>query len=203
MVASVTTVATAHRGTPLADAVLGLLPSISERDAIRAFAGWVGDWFGPEELKMNAELRGALISLSESQAPAFNHRIVDPPGVFLQSWAGFSRPHGERLEGNAALLEDCEPDGGVPSFIDWNGEMDHMAVSLIMGADLVGELDGDLHDGLCPVKSARWGLFRGCIPGDHMEQLGQARLPDVNVRTGFDIARFYAQVAADLAERGM
>jgi hypothetical protein len=35
-----------------------------------------------------------------------------------------------------------------------------------------------------------------------MEQLGQHDLPDVNVRTGFDVARFYADLAADLAGRG-
>ena len=48
-----------------------------------------------------------------------------------------------------------------------------------------------------------WGNFRGCIPVDHAEQLGQRDLPDANVRNGFDIAYFYADVAADLARRGL
>ena len=59
------------------------------------------------------------------------------------------------------------------------------------------------NDGLTAVASARWGRFRGCVPADHMEQLGQYDLPDVNVRTGFDVAWFYAAVAADLAEQGL
>ena len=82
-----------------------------------------------------------------------------------------------------------------------------MALALVPFADVVGKRDGDRpslpNDGLATVASAKWGTFRGCIPADHIEQLGQHSLPDVNVRTGFDIARFYTNVAGDLAEQGL
>ncbi len=201
MVGSVTTVSTAHHGTPVADAALGLLPGVSERDASEALARWIGEWFGPGAIAEDDELRASLAALSEANAPTFNAAVVDSPDVFYQSWGGFSRPLGDAID--ASMMEACAPDAGAESLAPWNGEVDYMATPLVAGADFVGEAGEGLHDGLCPVASARWGLFRGCVPADHMEQLGQQRLPEVNVRTRFDIARFYASVAADLAGRGL
>ena len=81
-----------------------------------------------------------------------------------------------------------------------------MALLLIPFTTTVGQVDDPSYaqqlvpnDGLTPVTSAKWGNFRGCIPADHMEQLGQRNLPDTNVQTGFDVARFYGDVANDLA----
>jgi triacylglycerol lipase len=52
------------------------------------------------------------------------------------------------------------------------------------------------------VESAKWGKFRGCIPADHLDQVGQIndRRPDRH--TGFDFVRFYRNIAFDLAARG-
>ncbi len=80
-----------------------------------------------------------------------------------------------------------------------------MALPLVPFADVIGKEDPTKampNDGLAGVASTRWGTFRGCVPADHMEQLGQRSIPDVNVRTGFDVARFYANVAGDLRARG-
>jgi triacylglycerol lipase len=81
-----------------------------------------------------------------------------------------------------------------------------MALVLVPTSDVAGRMkDGgevEPNDGLTPVRSARWGNFRGCVPADHMEQLGARNLPDVNVRNGFDVARFYANVAQELSEMG-
>lgn len=202
-VASITTVGTAHHGTPIADAVLGYLPAASPRDAARALATWIGEWFGVERIEQDAELRAALTALTEVQTASFNAAIEDAEGVYYQSWAGFSRPYGDYADDTRALAVACMPDTDASNLAPWNGVMDYMATPLVGGADIVGEDIGRDSDGLCPVDSARWGVFRGCLPADHMEQLGQQRLPDVNVRTGFDIAWFYADVAADLAGRGL
>ena len=104
----------------------------------------------------------------------------------------------------AELCTTSEGQPGLHGFVahDW------MALPLIPLTDVVGRHsseDGDVlvpNDGLAAVDSARWGNFRGCVPADHMEQLGQKNLPDVNVQNGFDVARFYANVAGDLAARG-
>ena len=77
-----------------------------------------------------------------------------------------------------------------------------MALPLVPFTSTVGGSAGEPNDGLSSVESARWAHFRGCIPADHMEQLGERNIPDVNVENGFDVARFYTNIAGDLSKRG-
>src|SRR5581483_2016377 len=201
-VASITTIGTAHRGTRAADQLLGLIPGSAQ--AIDDFASLAGDWFSADALQRDANVRDALQALTTVQAQPFNEAIVDAPGVYYQSFAGVSRPFGQSdaaVEQRAAGL--CAPDEASDAVLS-SGAPDEMALALVPFAETVSK-DGDVllpHDGFVTVDSARWGNFRGCLPADHMEQLGQYDLPDVNVKTGVDIARFYAAIAADLAARG-
>jgi triacylglycerol lipase len=203
-VASITTVGTSHRGTRIADGMLGLLPGEDTGQLVNDFATLAGDWFSDQSLTEDVHLREALQALTLSQAKAFNAEITDAPGILYQSWAGYSRPFGEAsLEHDLRLAELCRTASGdgLPGF----GSHDYMAMTLIPFTEIVGKAGTDFipNDGLTAVDSAKWGEFRGCIPADHQEQLGQHNLPDVNVQNGFDIARFYANVAADLAARGL
>ncbi len=203
-VASITTVGTSHRGTRIADAMLGLLPDANRGQLVNDFASLVGDWFTDQSLTQDVHLREALQALTLSEAQSFNADITDAPGVLYQSWAGYSRPFGEAShEHDLRLQQLCKTaDGdGLPGF----GNHDFMALTLIPFTDVVGKAGTDFipNDGLTAVDSAKWGQFRGCIPADHQEQLGQYNLPDVNVENGFDVARFYANVAGDLAARGL
>jgi len=189
-IASITTVSTAHRGTAVADVALGLLPGDRD-DALDALARFFGDWLSRESLADDPHVRESLMALTESQALAFDDATPDADGILYQSWAGVSRPYGVGTpESDAELARLC----GVAM-----GPLDYMALPLVPTAGWLGDAP---NDGLCPVASAIRGEFRGCIPADHMEQLGQRDLPDANVRTGLDIAWFYGSVAADLAERG-
>lgn len=205
-VASITTVSTAHHGTKAADAALGLLPDADRFAAVDSLATFLGDWFTEARLEDDVHLRESIAALSEAAAPAFNAEIVDAEGVYYQSWGGFSQPFGSADDVYDAqvwaLCQADEHDG----LEHWRGIHDHMALPLVPGAELVGTgAAGEPfvpNDGLCSVVSARWGYFRGCVPADHMEQLGQRNLPDVNVRTGFDIAWFYSGVATELAGYG-
>jgi triacylglycerol lipase len=209
-VASVTTVGTAHRGTRIADVLLDLAPDDGDHaEALEDFATLVGDWFSEEALADDANLREAIAALSLDQAPAFNAEVVDAEGVLYQSWAGVSRPFGAADgEHDALLAELCALDDGTDGLAGFAAH-DWMALPLIPLSDVVGlRADDDEevlvpNDGLAAVDSARWGEFRGCLPADHMEQLGQKNLPRANVRNGFDVARFYANVAGDLAARGL
>ena len=208
-VASITMISTAHRGTPAADAALGYLPDADRTEAIDALATFFGAAFTGEALEEDAHLRESIASLSSSATAAFNAEIVDAPGIYYQSFAGFSRPFGTPDEDyDARLYAACSTEEG-PLIWNWNGKHDYMALPLVPSFSIVGEADREdaegtePNDGLCPVASAHWGRFRGCIAADHMEQLGQYDLPDVNVRTGFDIAWFYANVAEDLAGMGL
>jgi triacylglycerol lipase len=206
-VASITTVATAHRGTRVADVLLDLTPDADHARVVDDFAALVGDWFSDKALAEDPHLRDAIRALSTAQAASFNAEVTDAAGITYQSWAGYSRPFGQTTaEHDARLRELCAPtdaaDGdGLPGF----GASDYMALPLVPFADVIGKEDPSTtmpNDGLAGVASARWGKFRGCVPADHMEQLGQRSIPDVNVRTGFDVARFYANIAGDLRARG-
>lgn len=207
-VASITTIGTAHRGTRVADVLLGLAPDAERAKVASDFATLAGDAFSPQRLDGDVHLREALRALSVAEAPAFNAEIVDAAGIAYQSWAGYSRPFGAATGAHDALLADlCRAKTGE-SLLPSAGKHDFMALALVPFTDIAGKQDGDAsqpllpNDGLATIASAKWGSFKGCIPADHMEQLGQKSIPDVNVRTGFDVARFYANVAGDLAEQG-
>ena len=82
------------------------------------------------------------------------------------------------------------------------------ALRLDQAREFVGHFDA-LHpsaaipnDGVSTVASAKWGLFRGCFPADHLDAVGQINDRPVDPRTGFAYLRFYRFIASDLGERG-
>ncbi|MCA8981014.1 MAG: hypothetical protein KDC14_13385 [Planctomycetes bacterium] len=205
-VASITTIGTAHRGTRVADAALGAIPEAEAEEALNRLADSIGEGFAGEPLD-GVDLRASLAAISTSEALAFNAQILDAEGVYYQSWAGFSAPAGRVEAGYLETLHEwCRADDGSDGLEHFFGVHDYLALPLIPSADLAGTVDGQEafvpNDGLVPVSATHWGVFRGCIPADHMEQLGQRNIPDVNVRTGFDVARFYTNLAGDLSRRG-
>jgi triacylglycerol lipase len=206
-VASITTIGTAHRGTRVADVLLGVAPDGERAKLVNDFVTLASGAFSAQALDGDVHVRDSLRTLTVAEAPAFNDAVIDAPGIVYQSWAGYSRPLGTATaEHDALLAELCRTAGGE-SGLPRAGKHDFMALALVPFTSTAGKQDGDRpplpNDGLATVASAKWGTFRGCIPADHMEQLGQHSLPDVNVRTGFDVARFYTNVAGDLAGQGL
>ena len=202
---------TVHQGTRSAEAALGLLPGDGSTTAIDAFASFLGGWFSATSLASDPDIRAALTALTPSAMKSFNAEIVDADGVVYQSFAGVTRPGGTSTPAQDAKVQsECLPT---------DTKRDGSGLSLDEGTDWIalpleplyaitgsGETDPDAvepNDGVATVTSAHWGAFRGCIPADHMEQLGQYQLPDVNVRTGIDIAAFYTAVSKDLARQGL
>ena len=80
-----------------------------------------------------------------------------------------------------------------------DGKLGTLMPSLVWS--IVGHGDGDANDGVATVASAKHGLFRGCIPADHMDEVGQVQ-DTYDPATGWDHLRFYRNVAFDLAARG-
>ncbi len=205
-VASITTVGTAHRGTRAAEAALGMLASIEADDAANALASVLGDWFSAERLGEDADIRASFVALTPSNMKAFNEDVPDAEGVYYQSFAGFSRPDGGSTPAHDAKIQEAcatEYGDGLELFV----AHDRLALALAPLFPIVGSGETDIeavlpNDGLVTIASTKWGTFRGCVPADHMEQLGQYKLPNVNVRTGVDIAWFYASIVTDLAGRG-
>jgi len=110
---------------------------------------------------------------TEHVQKVFNPANPDDPRVTYISWAGLTCPLGI----------DCG---------------DICDVEIRWAYDLIYLHSGD-NDGMVPVSSAPWGDYRGTIPADHFDEIGQ-----VLGITGpnFDHLDFYLGVVRDLAVAG-
>ena len=175
-VASLTTISSPHRGTPMADVVTGAV-DISPLDgeildaALTALSYLMG--MGEQEA---AE---AMADISTEGMAEFNDLYPDHPDVPYYSWAGHS----------CGILE-------LQCILDYNGEV----VNILLGPTytLIWAF-GYANDGMVPVESAQWGEFLGELPADHMDEVGQ--IADV-VNLSFDHLEFYRGEAARLAAAG-
>jgi len=191
-VASVTTIASPHRGTRIADAYLELVPGEVD-EAVDALGELVGDSFS--DVGDHADIRAAMRDLSTDGLERFNERYPNADGVHYQSWAGVSSVYGLEADGIEEVCED--------KLLMHEGELDRMSSLLWSVAAIVaGGTELAINDGMARVSSAKWGEFRGCIPADHLDQVGQIGDDGMDEHTGFDHMRFYQNLAFDLARRG-
>lgn len=193
-VASVTTISSPHRGSAIADKILALTPGIAD-PLIDTLAGLWARTFTDRELAENSDVRGALTSISEAGTARFNAEVPNVPGVYYQSWAGISSyidTHIDRKE-----IDACE--GKVESYKNRHDQMRDIA--LLAASPIVGKGLGNAaapNDGLATVESAKWGVFRGCIPADHLDEVGQPGHMGPNFWSRFDHIRFYRRIAFEL-----
>lgn len=191
-VASLTTISSPHRGTRVADVALRLLPGAAD-DALDALASAWGRTYS--DVAGDSHVRAALAALAEANAPAFNAAHPNDRRVYYQSWAGVSSvggipgPRDATACGGLLLRHPRRADALDPTLVP-------MAVLTAHGAELRP------NDGMATVESAKWGTFRGCVPADHLDEVGQVRDQGMDRRTGFDHLRFYRTIAFDLASRG-
>ena len=148
-VASVTTIATPHRGSEVADAVLGFT------DADNSWVEWLMDKVvnlveGQFDDEFEKDVIGALEDLSTYGAAEFNAETPDASEVFYQSWAGISSPIARWQDGVEARCGDVWAND--PSF--WGFGNDRMSTQLIPLSYVVGELS----DGVVSIHSATWGV---------------------------------------------
>ncbi len=189
-VASVTTISTPHRGTAVADVGLALTSGAHDA-ALDAFAEAVGMTYS--EVAGDAHVRAALADMAEANAPAFNEAHPDDTRVYYQSWAGVSSVFGIPNPRDRGACDD--------DLLAHPGRADRMNGILVLNAAFVAH--GSLsNDGLVLVSSAKWGTFRGCVPADHADEVGFMRPTPLDPHTGFDVVRFYRNVAFELAARG-
>ncbi|MHB1844906.1 MAG: esterase/lipase family protein, partial [Deltaproteobacteria bacterium] len=128
-------------------------------------------------------------------AAQFNLANPDAPGVSYYSIAGRS---------------NLAPDDGVcttnePPFIArWDADLDAIGGALaVSGAILTGNpFSPTYNDGLVPDQSAQWGTFLGCIPADHLEEIGQPAGAAPGFGNPFDEVQFYRDLANWLVAKG-
>lgn len=176
-VATLITLGTPHRGTPVAD----MAYSVMSTDARRMLGALERLFFGDDEERSQLQprggidLKGALWSLSEEhlRSAAFVATHRDDPRVVYESFGGQSNLTGM----------------GAPDVVHPLLSLTHAYLRLASGAN----------DGLVPIESARHGLDRGTLPADHINMIGQL-FGDTS--RDFRHREFYSRLAANLAARG-
>jgi triacylglycerol lipase len=162
-VASVTTVATPHRGSKVADATLGLLQGVPANiiDSVTgSFLGLVEKT--AFELQSDAHLRQQVVEISEQyMSTVFNPKYQDAPGVLYMSYAGRTN-----LRTGIGVCDD----GKYPNR---PLDLDTTQVALEPLAIFLEEGTFKVNDGLVTVASAKWGAFQQCVPADHLKEVGQ------------------------------
>jgi triacylglycerol lipase len=196
-VASVTTIATPHHGTPLAD-LAEASPDGVMNPAGRFLAWMIGavddppnqtEWDDDETGDpWDADMAAAVDALSSAGMEAFNEAHPNPPGVGFFSLAGYSN-----LRGAPGFCDDATWD--APSRVD---SVDPLLVStglVLNGGDL---LDPRANDGVVPTDSGVWGTFLGCVPADHFDEVGQIADLIPGVISGFDHLELYRRLVTHL-----
>jgi triacylglycerol lipase len=195
LVASVITVATPHHGTPIADLALGATGPVS-KDVVDWIVKVVGaplyDAIGRE-----TSLAEALYLFSKDGIAAFNDHHPNRPGVLYASITGRTD---ESYGG-----DDCIPDVDLPFVSQWASTKDPTDPAFALAeAILDGDLAGTIpNDGLVRVADARWGEFWGCIPADHLDEVGQLFGDGPGQGNAWNHLAFYEALIATLRQRGL
>ncbi len=190
-IASVTTVATPHRGSGVADFLLGatsVVPDGLADEIANAFTSLIQKV--AYDTKNDTALRAQAIELTETfMKDEFNKKYVDDSRVTYESYAGRTN----RQSGTGVCDDAAVPN--QPKATDLaQAPLFPFAVYLEGGK-------GKANDGLVTVESSKWGTFVGCVPADHLKEVG---LININGKTlsGFDHKEFFRSIVKRIRENG-
>jgi triacylglycerol lipase len=172
-IASLTTIGTPHRGSPIPGLVFKFLGK-GDNLLYKAFEYLVAGFLGkgqrqPTDLDIRANLQNLSPEFLERD---FNPRNPDSPDVYYQSYAGAS------------------------SLTGWGtgDRMDPLLAPFQIAFGL-----GKRNDGLVAEDSAEWGRYRGTVSADHIDLIGQLF---GSTSSRFRHLSFYQNLASDLADLG-
>lgn len=193
-VGAVVTVATPHRGARVADVLLKAAPGFSLVLA-RAFFKLVSrPFYG--DVANDTDMKRALEALSSKGVEAFNRRYPNASTVSYYSIAGRSN--------STLATSECRATD-VPSFISrYASDRDPVDPLLYLIAPVTGEslLFPKPNDGLVQVVSSKWGTFLGCVPADHLDEVGQLAGDKPGGDNTFDHVELYRGIARFLVKKG-
>jgi triacylglycerol lipase len=195
LIASVVTFATPHYGSPVADIALQLVDDPDYQDILNELLKLIG---APlyDEIGNETDVFKPLYLFSQPGSAEFNMKHPDAPGVFYASVTGRSD--------DSAGGEECQPD--VPqSFIkEWDSVLDPIDPALLLMEAVVdgGFGKSEPNDGLVRVVDARWGHFWGCVPADHLDQVGQLFGDGPGSGNDWDYLEFYSKLVARVRLQG-
>jgi triacylglycerol lipase len=196
LVASVTTFATPHYGSPIADIALEVLADPN----LEAVLDWIVDVIGAplyDEVGDETSLAKPMYLFSQQGIAEFNAKYTDSAGVIYLSVTGRSDYDGGG--------DDCVPDLDLPFVSPWNDELDPIDPLLSLTESILDGGFGEFiaNDGLVRARDARWGQFLGCVPADHLDQVGQIFSGDPGLGNQWEYLNFYAQVIAYLRSKDL
>lgn len=182
-VGSVSTIATPHRGSIVADQLLGIMPIQAE--GLIDMLGWLVSEIYTDPIE-EVSVKKALLWVSQTHLTQFAKDYPDDPEVTWYSYAG-----------RAGITSDGKPeceDAALP-----NPKLKApMNAPLLAGWTVLGGFEGIDNDGLVTVESARWGVFRGCVPADHIQEIGMF----IGTPKLFDHLAFFEDHMAFLSNEG-
>lgn len=151
-IASFTSIATPHWGTPIADFVVGLVDSNKlTADLATQVGEFINGFFGDHEENIVEQMRELTVDYMTNQ---FNPMHPDDPQVAYYSWTGRTCP----------LVDiECQEEMG--------GEIINPLLIPMYWANVA--LGAEENDGLVTVESGQWGEFLGVLPTDHYDEVGQ------------------------------
>jgi triacylglycerol lipase len=190
-VASVTTIATPHHGTKVADLAMGLVSGPTgpaSAGVANAFLELLQAGIYTVDASANIAAQGTELTTSYME-DTFNPKYVDAPGVVYASYAGRTN-----LENGDGVC-----DGAVypnqPSALDVPQAPFGVTATYL-------QAEGETSDGLVAVTSAEWGTFMECVPADHLKECGMIDQNGADPISGFDHLLFFRAVAARLRAEG-
>jgi triacylglycerol lipase len=195
LIAAVVTVATPHYGSPVADVALGLVQDPNASALIDALAQLIG---GPlyDQVGEETSISKALYLFSQPGIAEFNATYQDATGVHYASITGRTD---YELGG-----QDCAADVALPWVDALKGDKDPTdPLMSIFETMLDGGFAGTIpNDGLVRAADARWGEFWGCVPADHMDEVGQLVGDDPGLLNGYDHEEMFSEIVKLLRQKG-
>ena len=194
-VAAVITIATPHHGTPIADVAMKLLANPNFSGIVDQLVNFIGApiW---DQIGHSTAVSKPLYLFSQPGITAFNATYTDSPGVFYASIAGRSdmNPGGQT----------CASQKLLPFIESADNDLDPLNAGMWV---LKPVLDGNgsepfVHDGLIRAVDAKWGEFWGCIPGDHLDEIGQIFGASPGVGNPWKYKDFYLGLVKHIRELG-
>lgn len=190
-VATLVTISTPHRGTKVANAATGVadvFPDSVTDGVLDGIAGMLSKTV--YDVERDPNLRVQLEQLTEPTMDAFNRTYVDDSRVRYLSWAG-------RSNMRAGLIV-C--DGATYPNEPWKLDI---LLPLFSGVSVATEwgIPAQVSDGLVTVESAKWGTFQGCVPADHLDEVGMPNANGADLSI-FDSKQFYRDIVAELRAHG-
>jgi triacylglycerol lipase len=192
VIASVTTIATPHQGSLVADLLVKVMNALPTT-VVDSVTSAALDLFEATlyDVQSDPHLRAQVTELSHAyMTSTFNPQYVDDSGVTYSSYGGRTN-----LETGVA---DCAP----AVYPNDPNKVDIPQPYLLPTATYLQGTTDVSNDGLVSVQSAHWGTFLQCVPADHLKEVGQLLQSGTNIVSGFDHLQFFRDVVARVRAAG-